>query len=166
MEMNWYVIPIAALIPMIIGFIWYNPKVLGTLWMKEAGVTQEQIESGNMPLIFGLSFLLACLLAMSTVSLTIHQASLSQLFAMQEGFNEQQGPAYEMFTNVMDEYGTLHRSFGHGIVHGIFFSIMLLLPLIATNAMFERKSAKYIFVNWGYWAITLSLMCGVICQFL
>ncbi|MCB1147601.1 MAG: DUF1761 family protein, partial [Leptospiraceae bacterium] len=37
--------------------------------------------------------------------------------------------------------------------------------LMATAAMFERRGTKYIFINWGYWAITITLMGGVICEF-
>jgi hypothetical protein len=41
---------------------------------------------------------------------------------------------------------------------------MLVLPVIGTNALFERKSGKYIFINWGYWAVSMTLMGGTICQ--
>lgn len=51
-EINYWIIPIAALIPMITGFIWYNPKVMGTIWMQAAEMTDEKIKSGNMILIW------------------------------------------------------------------------------------------------------------------
>lgn len=44
-------------ISLIVGAIWYNPKVMGTLWMKETGVTEEDAKNANMGVIFGLSFL-------------------------------------------------------------------------------------------------------------
>ena len=34
----------AALIPTIVGFIWYNPKVMGEAWMKAAEMTEEMID--------------------------------------------------------------------------------------------------------------------------
>jgi len=37
------------------------------------------------------------------------------------------------------------------------------LPIIGTNALFERKSAKYIFINAGYWIVTLGVMGAIIC---
>ena len=52
-EIKIYMIFVAALIPLAIGFIWYNQKVFGTAWMKEAGVTEEKMNNANMPLIFG-----------------------------------------------------------------------------------------------------------------
>ncbi len=51
------------------------------------------------------------------------------------------------------------------MAHGIVLGITLLLPLIATNGMFERKSWKYILINWGYWTICVTLMGMVICRF-
>lgn len=37
--MNFVAIIVAALVPMIIGFIWYHPKVFGNTWMQVAGMT-------------------------------------------------------------------------------------------------------------------------------
>lgn len=38
MNMNFLAILVAAVATFPIGFIWYNPKVFGTIWMREAGV--------------------------------------------------------------------------------------------------------------------------------
>ncbi len=32
--MNWILTIVAAIVGMIIGMVWYNPKVFGTVWMK------------------------------------------------------------------------------------------------------------------------------------
>tara|TARA_B110000091_G_C13629440_1_gene396476 strand:- start:583 stop:726 length:144 start_codon:yes stop_codon:yes gene_type:complete len=42
--------------------------------------------------------------------------------------------------------------------------VLLALPILATNAMFEAKGFKYIAVNAGYWIISLALMGGIVCQ--
>ena len=44
METNWIAILLAALSTLVVGFIWYNPKVFGTIWMKEAGLTEEKMK--------------------------------------------------------------------------------------------------------------------------
>jgi hypothetical protein len=31
--------------------------------------------------------------------------------------------------------------------------------------LFERRSWKYIFINAGYWILTLTLMGGIICAY-
>jgi hypothetical protein len=32
--MNFLAVPLAAVIPILVGMIWYNPKVFGNAWMK------------------------------------------------------------------------------------------------------------------------------------
>ena len=65
----------------------------------------------------------------------------------------------------MDKYGNNFRTFKHGFVHGILAGIFLALPLIAVNALFEKKGVAYIAINAGFWTINLALMGGVICAF-
>jgi hypothetical protein len=37
MNINFLAVLVTALVPMVMGFIWYNPKVLGIAWMRAAG---------------------------------------------------------------------------------------------------------------------------------
>ena len=65
---------VAALVPMVMGFIWYNPKVFGTAWMQASGLTQETAMKGfNMPLVMGISLFVSFLLAFSLNPIVIHQ---------------------------------------------------------------------------------------------
>ena len=57
MHLNWVAVVCAAIIPLLTGFVWYNPKTFGTIWMNAAGVTPEQGKAMNMPLVFGMTFL-------------------------------------------------------------------------------------------------------------
>lgn len=53
---------IASIIPLLVGFIWYNPKVFGTAWMNACGLEESKLQEGfNMPLVFGLCILLVFL---------------------------------------------------------------------------------------------------------
>ena len=54
---NLAIIALAALIPLVVGFIWYHPKILGTAWMNAAGLTEEKLKGANMALIFFLVFI-------------------------------------------------------------------------------------------------------------
>ena len=63
----------------------------------------------------------------------------------------------------MDEFGNMHRSFGHGALHGAIAGIFLVLPLLGINALFERKGFKYILINVGYWTLTLAIMGAIVC---
>jgi hypothetical protein len=49
----------------LIGMVWYNPKVFGTAWMRMANITPEQAEKGQkrMPLMAIIGFLAAMFMA-------------------------------------------------------------------------------------------------------
>ena len=49
MHINFVVLLISAIIPLLIGFIYYNPKTLGNAWMKEAEMTEEKMKNANNP---------------------------------------------------------------------------------------------------------------------
>ena len=159
--MNWIVLLLSALIPLALGFVWYNPKFgFGNAWMKSAGVTNEEVESGNMPLIFGLAFLFAFLAALMLHGIVIHQDAIhSLLFAVTDA------DVSKMGNDFLAAVENNHRTFGHGVLHGIFAGLLLVTPIMATNALFERKGFKYIAINCGYWIVALALMGGVICQY-
>ena len=59
---NWLAVIAAALSMFVIGGIWYGP-LFAKPWQKAAGVSDEQLKSSNMPLIFGLAFLFSLLMA-------------------------------------------------------------------------------------------------------
>ena len=78
----WGVI-VAAVVPFILGFIWYAKPTLGKLWQKEAGLSEADMKGANMPMTFGLSF--AGNLVMAYVmSGVLH--SLSPNFTPWQGF--------------------------------------------------------------------------------
>jgi hypothetical protein len=38
---NWLSLFVTALVPLVIGFVWYSKGVFGNAWMQAAGVTEE-----------------------------------------------------------------------------------------------------------------------------
>lgn len=149
---------ISALIPLIIGFIWYNPKVFGNFWMRVSGVTEEKLKTGNMAVIFIVTYVLGFMISVLMMSMVIHQAHVYSIFA-------DSPDAEEMVKEFMSKYGSNFRTFKHGVFHGVLGAIFLATPIVAINAMFERRGFKYIAVHAGFWIVTLGLMGGVICQF-
>lgn len=147
----------AAFSSLVVGAIWYHPKVFGMAWMKASNLTEEQLKGANMLKIFGLVFLLAFFLAFALQYLTIHQTGA---FGMIGGDMENALPSYQAF---MADYGTAFRTFKHGALHGFMSGVLIALPIIGINALFERKNAKYIFINAGYWVATMMLMGGIVC---
>jgi uncharacterized protein YacL len=63
---NWLAIIAAAAAGFVVGGIWYGP-VMGKKWMGAVGLTEEQIKSGNMGLIYGTTFILS-LVASTTLA--------------------------------------------------------------------------------------------------
>jgi len=130
---NLLAIVIAALIPMIMGFIYYHPKVFGKVWMDSLGLKEEDLKKGNMGAIMGISLVMSVLLS----------------FFMLVNVD---GPGQE------GEFDT----FKHGVFHGVLIGIMVAMPVLVTNGLFERKNLKNLAINTLYWIITIGLMGGVI----
>ena len=139
------------------GFIWYNPKVFGTIWMNEIGMTDEKAKQGNMLKIFGLTFIFAFIFAFMMQVLTIHQFGASGMIG---GDDTKALPSYNAF---MTDYADAFRTFKHGAFHGLISGLFLALPIVATNALFEQKSWKYVFVTAGYWVVVMTVMGAIIC---
>ncbi len=78
--MNSYLaIVLAGLIPMILGFIWYHPKVFGGAWMKSLGLTEETVRQGNMAVSMGVATIIAIFLAWRMNEYSSHtQPGMSQ----------------------------------------------------------------------------------------
>ena len=161
LSINFPVILACGLIPMVVGFLYYNPKTLEPAWMKSSGLTREDVDGGNMGMIMGISFILSCLISLMMVIWTNHQLAIQSLFAMDPSFQDATSPMRMAFDNIMTNWGDRHRTFGHGAAHGLFAGVGIAFPIIAIKSLFERKSWKHIFISAGYWLITLVLICGV-----
>ncbi|MGQ7946557.1 DUF1761 domain-containing protein [Flavobacterium sp. WC2509] len=162
MEMNWIAIFVSALVTLIVGFIWYNPKVFGSIWMKETGLTQEELRKGNMLKIFGLTYIFSIFIVTVEMALTIHQNGAVGMIGGPMKINE----ALPSFQAFMKDYGTAYRTFKHGALHGFISGLFFAFPIIAINGLFERKSWKYIFIHAGYWLLTLTIIGSLICGWL
>ena len=158
MEFNILAILAAAVSALVVGFIWYNPKVFGNAWMQAADMSEEKIKGGNMAKIFIMAIVFAFLLAASLQMLVIHQTGAYSMIGGK--VTEDTLPSFQAF---MDDYGNAFRTFKHGALHGVLAGLFIALPILGTNALFERKSTKYILINSGYWIVTLGIMGGIIC---
>ena len=132
-NINWLSVIISTLMPMIMGFIYYHPKVAGKAWMESIGMTEEKAREANMPLTFGISLVMSFLLTFFLIN-----------------FNN--GPGQE------GQFDT----FGHGAFHGAFLGLIVVMPVFVTNGLFEQKGWKNTIINVVYWVITLALMGGIL----
>jgi len=46
-DINYWLVLLAGVVAMAIGYIWYHDKVFGEMWRKEVGLTKEQASSGG-----------------------------------------------------------------------------------------------------------------------
>ena len=159
MEFNFLAVLVAALVTLLVGFVWYSPKVFGTIWMKEAGVTEEQAKQGNMLKIFGLTIFYSLMLAFIMPALVIHQMGALGMVGGPEMVKDAL-PSYAAF---MADYGDAFRTYQHGALHGFMTGLFIALPITCINSLFEQKSWKYMLINAGYWMVTLTIMGAIIC---
>ena len=139
MEINWLSIVVSSLVTFVMGFIWYNPKVFGTAWMKESGMTEEKAKQMNPAKTYGLAVVMAFLVAFFIWPMVFLGG----------------GPG--------EPHGTeAFLTFKHGALHGSMLGLFVALPVLATNSLFEQKSFKYVMINAGYWVVTMALMGGII----
>ncbi len=155
-----YMYLVAALIPMVVGFLYYSPMLFGKAWMSTNNFTEEYLKEGNMGVILGVSFLLSAMFAMALGNSVVHQTSVAGLLVPE--IMDTSSAAFADLKAFMGKYGDRHRTFSHGAVHGVINAIFFILPIIGINALFERRGWKYIGIHFGYWLITVVLMAGLL----
>ena len=60
---SWLAVLAATVSAFLLGAAWYARPLFGNAWMQEIGLTEESIENANMPVTFGLTFLLQAVAA-------------------------------------------------------------------------------------------------------
>jgi hypothetical protein len=164
MKFNFLITAIAAIVPSIMGFIWYNPKVFGTAWMKECRFSLEIMKKPN-PIVFLYGYLLSFLVAFILNTFVIHQFGFFSVLMSDPSLLVEGSELNLYAADFMEKYGNNFRTFGHGALHGTMIGLLLVLPIFGTNAIAEKRSFKYVMIHGGYWIVSLALMGGIICKF-
>jgi hypothetical protein len=142
-QLNFAAIVVAALIPMIMGFLYYHPKVMGSTWISANGFDRASMKPPK-PALYLLALLCSFLLAFFMWGWVTGAGGIDQM-------------------QVKDPVdGHSYVTFQHGLAHGLIFSITVLMPIFITMKIFEARTWKWAFVNIGYWALTIMLMCGIL----
>lgn len=164
---------IAALIPLFVGYIYYNKNVFGSAWAAMTGIdmSNEEEMKKAMPKVMIISYIISFLMAFALSPFVIHQMGLFSLLQNSMGdlnYEEYAAKIAVSFDGVPVEpnllWNGLFRSFGHGALHGTMFGIFMALPMIITMGLYEKKPWKLMLINGGYWIINFALMGGFICQ--
>ncbi len=101
--------------------------------MNSLGLTEADMKAGNMAVIMGISLFMSFIMSMWLLG-------------------NVDGPGQE----------GRYDSFQHGALHGLIIGLMVAMPVLVTNGLFERKNLKNLAINTGYWVLTLTLMGGVL----
>lgn len=140
-EINFIAIIVAALIPNILGAIYYGP-LFGKPWMDSLGYTKSDFEGRNEPLIYGSALLLSFVVSFF-------------LKMMIELTHKDVNAAGELI------FGSFH-TFGHGALHGGMMALTLVIPVIISLGLFQKSTAKNILLNCGFWFICFAVMGGIL----
>jgi len=44
MDINFYSVLVSGFVTLLAGFVWYHPKVFGTVWMREANLPKKNFQ--------------------------------------------------------------------------------------------------------------------------
>ena len=136
-SINWLAVIVAGISAFVLGGVWYSPTLFGKAWMSENILTIEDIKKGNASKKFGWSFILSLFMA----------ANLAMFLA-----DSPETCPDDCAQRTDVAWGTIA-----GFLAGLW-------PFcgIAIVALFEHKSARYIFINGGYLLVALTLMGAII----
>ena len=142
-HLNFLALIVAALIPMIMGFIYFHPGLMGSVWMKANGFIKENMTPPK-PIMFLVAFVCSLLIA----------------FFLWGWVTGAGGIETSQVKDPNDGHSFV--TFQHGVFHGIAFSLLVLIPIFITMKIFEMRSWAWALVNVGYWSISVILMCGIL----
>lgn len=165
METKYLVDLAAAFIPIVIGFVWYHPKVFGSV-IKAANGRTEEAGSGHAWWVYVLGYVASYYIARSLGSIVIHQYGLLSMLASEPDVHKAGTELNTTVQGLLDKYENNFRTFKHGAYHGFFTGLYLVLPILAIHTFFEKKKWTWLAVNAGFWLICLALMGGVVCAYM
>ena len=62
-EISWLAVALCAAASLVLGGIWYSPMLFAKAWQQAAGLSDDELKSGNMAKIFGLTLVLSFIAA-------------------------------------------------------------------------------------------------------
>jgi len=122
-DVNWIGVVVAALAGFLVGGIWYGP-IMGKKWLGAVGLTEEDVQQGHMPMIYGGAFAFS-LLASWTLAHTFQ--SYADL-----------GAEFSVLVKVMTSFGV---------------ALGFIVPAIGTNYLFSQKTKQLFFIDASYWLL-------------
>lgn len=132
-DVNMLAVFLGAVSSMVVGGIWYSKGVFGAAWAQMAGIDEKKAKSDAGMALTGM-FVLA--LAMAYV--LAHVTYLSANFFTDKSF---------MYC---------------AISSGFWVWLGFVLPVVASNSLFDQRRKKLTAIHLGNWLVTLLVMGWVI----
>lgn len=140
-EFNLLAIVVAAIIPNVLGMIWYGP-LFGKAWLNGLGKTSDEMKPKNPAVVYILAFIMAFMSAFFLKFII------------------------EMAHKALNENGELifdsSHTFGHGAFHGFVASFLVVVPILVSMSLFHKIKPKVILMNAAFWLVCFALMGGVV----
>lgn len=140
-DLNWMAIAAAVVANIIVGFLWYSPKLpTGRIWMRHAGVpadhkpTGGQIVKGLVLMVVGAFFMMFVL--------------SHDFIAYRDAYRLDSGATYEL-------------TMADGLMGAFFTWLGFFVPVLWAGVAWENKSWSLFFVNALYYLVVL-LIAGVL----
>src|SRR4051812_9220563 len=112
-HLNFLALIASSLVPLIMGMIYYHPSLMGTKWMMANDFIKEKMTPPK-PVMYLLALICSFLLSVFLWGWVIGAGGMDQM-------------------QVKDPVdGHSYVTFQHGVVHGVIFSITVLLPIFVT----------------------------------
>lgn len=137
-NMNWLAYFSAVIAQMLIGYIWFHPKVMGTYWAKANGLDFESLRPTHLhrAMLFTLLYTL-----LFTFFLKINVT----------------GPGQDIAPD-----GHSYITFQHGLVHACILTLMVIVPVFGTPAQYEKRNWNWAICHVGYWFLRMAVACGIL----
>jgi hypothetical protein len=127
-EITWLALLACGVASMIIGSFWYSPLGLGKPWMKEMGLTKEDVEKGKEK-------------GMVKEYVLMFVGSLVVAFVLSQSVE-----AWESATVIS------------GMLVGFWTWLGFIAPVMLGTVLWEEKSWKLYGINVVYWLVNLIVM--------
>ncbi len=126
-EINWLAVPVAGFITMFVGGLWYGP-LFGEAWMKEVGLTKEEIEASGTPTQAMIKSFIASIVLGIGMSLVINWAGV---------------PVGDWMS---------------GAIVGIMTAVLVVGAAVFPNYAFEDKTLRHFLIHTGATTISMALI--------
>ncbi len=131
-DINYWAVLVSAIVSMIIGMIWYNPSVFGSIWMKGIGKNEKDMQKDKEKgMAWRYIFALISSLVMSFI-----------------------------LAHVVDY--TEAVSIGRGLEAGFWIWLGFIATTMTGMVLWEGKPWKVYFINAGFYLVSLIIQGSIL----